>query len=127
MNFGGPVPEPCLAFSVMPALSLSFPCVFLPLRAGHQLFWAETVSLHALTPTALRGGALSRLSRPSVTCPGGLLALSPDCVHCDYTGKEAGNVAPAGGPWLRLCTSPVGDTGSIPGQGIKILHAMRHS
>ena len=52
--------------------------------------------------------------------------LSPDFVYCDYTDKEAGNVVPAGGPWLRLHTSPVGDMGSIPGQGIKILHAMRH-
>ena len=29
--------------------------------------------------------------------------------------------------WLRLCTFTAGDTGSIPGQGIKILHAMQHS
>ena len=28
--------------------------------------------------------------------------------------------------WLRLCTSTAGSTGSIPGQGTKILHAARH-
>ena len=26
--------------------------------------------------------------------------------------------------WLRLCTSNAGDTGSTPGQGIKIPHAV---
>ena len=29
--------------------------------------------------------------------------------------------------WLRLCASNAGGTGSIPGQGTKILCAMRHN
>ena len=29
--------------------------------------------------------------------------------------------------WLRLCTFTAGDTGLIPIQGIKILHAKQHS
>ena len=31
------------------------------------------------------------------------------------------------GQWLRLCASIAGGTGSIPAQGNKIPHAMRHS
>ena len=31
----------------------------------------------------------------------------------------------SGGPWLGLQASSVRDTGSIPGQGIKILHAKK--
>ena len=31
-----------------------------------------------------------------------------------------------GGPWLRLCTSKAGGTGSIPGLGTKIPHASWH-
>ena len=28
--------------------------------------------------------------------------------------------------WLRLCTSTAGGVGLIPGQGTKLLHAIRH-
>ena len=53
-----------------------------------------------------------------------LLAKRPSVIsHCNTPGQRRERWTSLAVPWLKLCVSTAEGPSSIPGQGIKILHA----